>query len=130
MKQRNILAGTAIAALLSSAAFVSFAGESGSYQVFINDGTRFASGSMVTARYSADNVQRIECRTFAHAAGMVHAMCHARNGQGVTRTCFTTLPVLVENARAASSESLISFYWGENGDCESISIENASRWKR
>ncbi len=130
MKKPNVLAAAAIAALLSSAAFVSLAGESGSYQVFINDASRFATGSMVTARYSGDSVQRIECRAFAHRAGMVNAYCFAKNAQGVTRTCFTTLPVLVENARAASSESMINFYWEENGDCESISIENASRWKR
>ena len=130
MNKRNLFAGTALATLLSSATFGASAGEFGSYPVFISDGMRYASGSMVSARYSSDDVQRIECRTFAHALGMVSATCYAKNAQGLTRTCFTTVPVLVENAKAAGSESLITFRWYENGDCESITIENASRWKR
>lgn len=130
MHKRNLLARTAIATLLSSLAFSSFAGQTGSYPVFINDGIRYAAGSMVAARYSADDVQRIECKSFAHISGQISATCYAKNAQGVTRSCFTTVPALVETARAASAESLISFRWNEDGDCEMIDIDNASRWKR
>lgn len=130
MNKGKLLAGTAIATVLWSSAFASLAGEHGSFPVFISDGMRYASGSMAGARYSGDDVQRIECKTFAHALGMINATCLARNAQGLTRTCFTTVPALVENARATSSDSLITFRWDENGDCESITIENASRWKR
>jgi hypothetical protein len=53
--------------------------------VLINDSIGYASGSLDSARNSADTMQYINCEMYASG----NIQCKARNSAGVQRTCST-----------------------------------------
>ena len=123
MKSRIFMSATAFAALLSISA-IAAAGTRWGYQVSINDGSRYAVGTMTDARGSADVNQMIGCH---HNTSF--ASCHATNSAGLSRSCTTTNAALIEVIRSISPESYIYFVWNTDGTCNYVLVENSSRWK-
>jgi hypothetical protein len=113
-------AGTVAVGILATASVM--AGNRFAPVVFIDDGVRFASGSLGGAHNTADRVQLIGC-----TVGPFITNCVARNSAGLTRSCFTSDTVLIANARAINGSSILSFSWNANGQCTGITVENTSR---
>jgi hypothetical protein len=119
-RQGRQLAGVMALGLVGTASVM--AGNRFAPVVFIDDGSRFASGSLSGAHNTADRVQLIGC-----TVGSFITHCVARNSAGTTRSCFTSDAALVANARAINSESILSFSWNENGQCTGVNVDNTSR---
>lgn len=123
MKSRVFMSAAALAALLSVAA-IAQAGTRWAYQVSINDGSRYAVGTMTDARGSADYNQSIGC--YHNTAS---ATCYATNSAGLSRSCTTSNVAMIDVIRSISSESYIYFMWNTDGTCNYVLVENSSRWK-
>jgi hypothetical protein len=129
MNIKNI-ALCAIGVALVGISSLSIAGQRLVYPVSINDTYSFAVGTVSDARGSADNAQYIHCYNNAGAGWSgPSGGCTAANAAGVTRTCYTSSPVLVDAIRSISSETYIYFTWAADGSCSYLFIENGSRWK-
>lgn len=84
-----------------------------------------ASGTLVDARGSADNIQIIGCSIVAGGIGW----CYARNSAGVSGSCSTTDPDLLAAIRSVTDESYISFNWYNGSTCSDIVIHKYSHFK-
>lgn len=123
MKSRIFRSAAAFAVLLSVAA-IAEAGTRWTYQVSINDGSRYAVGTMTDARGSADINQSIGCYH-----NTTFASCYATSSAGLSRSCTTNNAALIEVIRSISAESYIYFLWNADGTCNYVLVENSSRWK-
>lgn len=94
------------------------------YQVWISDASRYAVGTMTDARGSADGNQAIGCYH-----NTTNGACYATNAAGLSRTCTTNNPALLNVIRTISAESYIYFQWNTDGTCSYVLIENSSRFK-
>jgi hypothetical protein len=108
----SVLAGTALA------------GTKSSFPVTIDDTTRLASGSLGSARNSADNTQYIQCFT-ATLPGKT-GYCEARNSLGTTRGCTTNNADFFLNIVGLNDESFVRFGWDTNGTCTFLLIQKSS----
>jgi hypothetical protein len=83
-----------------------------------------ASGDMATARFSKDSVAFIGCgvrRIYSIDGSFgVFGFCEARTSSGVTGTCFSQDPALIESLASISDYSFIVFSWNASGACTSI----------
>ena len=124
MKRRNM--GWMVAMGLSlSAAGTTQAGYDGNFQVVVDDANKQAFGTLVGARRSADNVQKLGCTVKAN-----DAICYATNAAGVYRSCTTTDPGLTAVARSINSESYLWFIWNAAGTCTAITVGLGSQFKQ
>lgn len=95
------------------------AGSKFNYPVVI--GATSATGSMADARSSALATMNIGCHT-RYGANTHVAACSAGDGQGLVASCFTTDPVLVDQARALGDDSRVTFWWDATGTCTQIQV--------
>jgi hypothetical protein len=89
-----------------------------------DDGSGFATGDMVSARFAANAVELIGCgtRTFDDGAGgtFMFGFCQAADSANVQGFCSTTRPDLLEAMHATGDFSFITFAWDVNGECTRI----------
>ena len=106
------------------------AGTRYSYQVFINDASRYANGSMADARGSGDAVQQIGCWSNGIAGSAAYnGSCIATNAAGLTRSCSTNDVNVIAAIRSITNESRIYFIWNIDGTCNYVFVENNS-WNK
>lgn len=106
-----------------------YAGFKQDQNVTINAGATTASGSVGTARNSADNVQFIRC-TVQSFAGANAVFCAARNAANVNFSCSA-------NANANNFATAVAgigvgsrlFIAQSGGVCTQIDVTNGSDWK-
>jgi hypothetical protein len=88
------------------------------------NGAGRAAGDMVSARFSKDSVAFIGCgvrRIYSIDGSFgVFGFCEARTSSGVTGTCFSQDPALIESLASISDYSFIIFSWNASGACTSI----------
>ena len=103
-------------------------------QVLVNpDGSGFAEGDMVTARFADNDLDFIGCgvRTFADGAGVFESgFCQARmadgSPDGVSGFCNVFNPELLDTMKATSDFSYVTFSWNEFGECTRIGFSTQS----
>jgi hypothetical protein len=106
-----------------------FAGTKSAESVSINLAARTATGSLATARGSADANQLIGCSTRWFSAGTVNGSCFARNSAGTTTiTCTFTSVTMAQAVSAIGVDGRIQFAWNASNVCTSIYVENSSNW--
>ena len=126
MKLRYVLS----IAVLSLIASVVYAGTALVSDVDVNLDDRRATGQMVAARYSDNDVEFIGCgtRNFDDGAGGVtsFAFCQARDIEGDQFACLTTNVGLIDSVEAINDFSFIDFRWNEDGDCTAMGFSTQS----
>jgi len=91
------------------------------------NGLSYARGSMVGARYSADNTQRIACRiTFDSSIPNLYMECFAADSGGKLLSCSSAAPEYLEAVQAMTDSSYIYFEVGRYGQCRGVSITDSS----
>lgn len=89
-----------------------------------------ATGDMVSARFSANDIEYIGCgvRSFADSPTTVFSFgfCQAVNAAGDNLFCATENPALVETLRSVADFSFITFSVDDAGDCVGIGISTQS----
>lgn len=113
---------TASLIALSTAAV---AGTKTNTDTVINDTIQMASGSLSSARSSADTLQFVFCELYA-STGVIG--CRARNSAGVLRTCSTTDATFVKTVQMINNSSYVSFWWDASGNCTNILVRNGSNY--
>ena len=112
------------ATLVVAAAAISttaFAGFKSGQQVVIIDGSKFANADLGYVRNTGDSTQYIGCEVSGDVG-----YCTARNRDGLTRSCSTSVAKWVNTIRALNGDSYLYFKWDTNGNCVNISVENTS----
>jgi hypothetical protein len=97
------------------------AGQKTTANVIITAGANEFSGSLGTARNSADNLQRIYCY-FDH----IDAFCLARNSAGVVASCTTSDPDIMAVIRGINGDSWLFVKYNGAGTCTNVRVNNAS----
>lgn len=105
---------------------VAYAGSKTTYSLNVNATLRYVEGSLGSTRNSADNVQRVYCRSFADAAWGESMRCYATNTAGVTVTCSSTSATLIRSLQAAGDESYVAFTWDASGICQTFDVLKGS----
>lgn len=113
---------TVVAALLASFAM---AGTKRSANVVIDNVTRTATGSLSAVRSSADSNQTIGCVVISES-GTFSANCLARDANGLTRNCTTTVAQHLQAIATLQGDSQLIFSWNSLGACTRIAITNDS----
>ena len=94
------------------------------------DGSGNANGSMVTARFSKNDVEFIGCgvRRIDDGAGgvVLFAFCQAADAANVQGFCSTENPNLIASIGDQDDFSFITFSWNAAGECRSIGISTQS----
>ena len=109
---KNILGLAALGITLSATTVPTWAGLVGTQQVavHINQYATSASGSMVDARYSADNQQHIGCTIQVGRYDAAPSIsCGARDTSGAYHYCYSLNPRYVEAVQGMTDSSYISF---------------------
>jgi hypothetical protein len=119
----QIAGGLLVAAVIGVVA-TSQAGQKLTQTVTVNTTSRFAYGSLGSARASADTNQTIGCSTFHTGA----TICSARDAAGINGACSTTDPAYRSAANSLNGDSRIYFQWDTAGACTYLQIENYSSW--
>jgi hypothetical protein len=86
-----------------------------------------ASGSVGSARASADGVQEIGCKLEAGSTS-VAVRCTAANATARAQ-CFSSAPSIVQVAASIGAGSHIAFFAGSTGECIALTVDNSSKWK-
>jgi len=105
---------------LALAGGVAQAGYKLNFPVNINVTSRYAQGSLGSARNSIDTVQYIECYADIWAASKA-AYCYVRNSVGTTANCYTTDPALVAAVQELDDDGWLLFRWDAASVCTNIS---------
>ena len=88
------------------------------------DGSGNANGSMVTARFSKNDVEFIGCgvRRIDDGAGgvVLFAFCQAADAANVQGFCSTENPNLIASIGDQDDFSFITFSWNAAGECRSM----------
>lgn len=110
----------------SSAAWAGYKNPSG--QVYVNQNTREAAGSMGAARNSADNTQYIGCSLEWTAGGGITGQCKARAAAGQELECSIHNPSswILQTLGTITPDSLIRFHVFAGGECDRLSVSNYS----
>jgi hypothetical protein len=119
--ERAMIAAAAVGLLASTSALAGMLLE---LPVVIDDATLSASGSLGNVRNSSDRTQYISCELNSDFGGR----CFAANTAGVTRSCITGDPDVMNTIAALNGDSYLIFYWNESGTCTSVyvSVESFS----
>lgn len=113
---------TALAGLLLVTA--SHAGKKTTQAVTVDTAQRYASGSLASARATADTTQYIGCLILSSGT----TSCQARNAAGTAASCSTTDAGFRAAAQSINGDSRLIFYWDGSGNCTSLAVENYSLW--
>jgi hypothetical protein len=89
---------------------------------------RSGSGSVGTARASADGNEQIGCSVESTIGG-VFARCKARTAAGVYLECTSGAAPIVQAAAAIGSASRLYFTENLMGGCTGLQVDNESNWK-
>ena len=97
-------------------------------EVFISTTDNRATGTVGSARNSADNNQHIGCWINGGVAPTpTRAYCWARDAAGTySRLCFSEEPGIIAAAQSITEISFIQFTWDTAGVCQSLSVQNLS----
>jgi hypothetical protein len=120
----NQLISVAVLLLGSSAAIAGLVQPSPVSVTLFSTGGGRASGDMATARFSKDLVAFLGCgvrRIYSIDGSFgVFGFCEARTSSGVSGSCFSEDPALIESLASISDYSFITFTWDATGTCTSI----------
>lgn len=116
---------TALAVSLLALSVNAIAGTKTNTATVINDAVQMASGSLSSARTSADTLQFISCELYATSGTIT---CKARNSAGTQRNCTTTDPVYVKTVQMINISSYVAFWWDAAGNCTNILVRNGSNY--
>lgn len=120
---RNIVAVLVLSVSLTGGAQ---AGARRSGGVTIDTTHRTAGGYLASIRSSNDNVQFLDCYTYAYEIGEPDLWCTARDASGTTVTCPTNSPALIQAASLIHGDSYVRFYWNADGTCSELDVDNGS----
>ena len=100
-------------------------------EVLLNgDGSGSAAGNMVSARFSANDVEYIGCGTRNIDAGdgsfFKFGFCQAGNSVEEAAFCSTENPELIDALESISAYSFISFSFNDLGECTRIGLSTQS----
>jgi hypothetical protein len=129
MKKLTTIAGLmfAVAALFTSTAS---AGTKVSSTVYVNASSHMASGSVGSARNSADGNQYIGCILYGNSGDNPAApsgACYARDAAGIGYSCsFSYKAEFATLLTAATANSFYEFIGDANGNCVTLFVENFS----
>jgi hypothetical protein len=105
------------------------AGYRGTYAVTINLTSHVASGSLGSARNSADALEYIGCAIYGYP-GSISAQCAAYDANANYAYCTASDPALVEAARSVSGDSWLQFQWDQTTqECTGIVVRNQSSFE-
>jgi hypothetical protein len=105
-----------------------WAGQRSAESVSINTVNRTVTGSIASARGSADGNQLIGCAARWFSNGTINGSCFARNSGGTFVSCnFTTLN-LAGAVSGIDSGSRLQFAYDAGGICTSIYVDHGSNW--
>ena len=85
-----------------------------------------ASGSVLAARESADDVQGIGCMLQPGAGAEPEATCSAQDSNYDRLQCVTRDPQHIKIIASISHSSGITFVVGKGGNCSYVSVSNGS----
>ena len=129
MKKQHWLSAATLA-LFSTLAAAGFVQPAPVIITLNGDGSGFATGDMVTARFAPDAVSVMGCGTRTiddGAGGTFHfGFCQATDATGVQGFCSTTRADLLEAMHATGDFSFITFAWDVNGECTRIGTSTQS----
>jgi len=119
---KKILGGV-VMVLLGSAAF---AGMRSTAEVYINQTSKYAQGSLGSARNSADSNQYIGCSVTND-----YIYCSARNAAGTWVHCDAYSASMALSARGIGSSGYLSFSWlgsSTSGTCNTLTVSHNSAY--
>lgn len=118
--ERVMIAAAAVGLLASTTALAGMLQE---LPVVIDDAALSASGSLGSVHNSSDRTQYIGCNL-----GRFGGHCYAQNTAGVTRSCVTQDPDVMNTIASLNGDSHLIFYWDQSGTCTAVyvSIESFS----
>lgn len=111
----------AVLALTVALSTAALAGMKTGQQVYISDANKFANGEIGFVRNTADSTQYIGCTVNGDLGS-----CNARDRNGLSRSCSTTVAKWVNTIRAVNGDSYVYFAWDSNGKCTQIIVQNHS----
>jgi hypothetical protein len=122
MKMKQMI--SIVGLLLGSAAAMAGRVQPAPVEVTMNeDGSGYAWGDLVTARYSENDFEVIGCgvRRFADGDDVtLLGFCQATSADNVRVACFTDDPRLIDSLASLNVYSYISFSWDADQACTSI----------
>ena len=128
MRMKQVISTAAL--LLGSAAAMAGLVQPAPVEITTNeDGSGYAWGDLVTARYSDNDVEVIGCGVRRSDAGdefTLLAFCQATTADNVRVACFTDDSRLIESLAALNVYSYVSFSWDADLVCTSISTSTNS----
>lgn len=114
----------ALAASILAVSTAAYAGLRQSYPVQVF--STHASGSVASARNSANSTESLECWTYSAGSGG----CSARSAAGVNAMCsFGVNANLAATVRSINGDSWVAFYFDTAGTCTSIQVNNGSYYE-
>jgi hypothetical protein len=127
---KNVVMGLGLGTLLL-AGTGALAGSKIVRNVYVSSSTGggYAYGSLGNARTSSDTVQYIGCTTSSGSAGDVAMTCFAKSSSGITGSCTSSVPALVEDARSVTADAYIDFRWDGAGKCLQLTVSHASHYQ-
>lgn len=129
MKVKMLIAGLSFMAIasLALAGYV----QPAPVTISINpDGSGTATGDMVTARFSDNDVEHIGCGVrlykFADGTFFNYGFCQAEDADGVDAFCSTEDEDLLDIMKATADYSFITFGWNADEECTNIGFSTQS----
>jgi hypothetical protein len=131
VKKKLLIAVIAVGGLgLMGADGKVWAGARSDSNVYVNYTSRYAFGSLGTARNSTigNNYQYIGCNTESYANGFIYAECFAADasGNGITATRTDSNPYILNAIQNIKGDSYIEFDWDTNQQLTYIRVLDAS----
>jgi hypothetical protein len=121
MNMRSGLRSLSLALAAAALSATAFAGMKTAQQVQIVDGNKFANGELGYVRNTGDTVQYIGCTVTGD-----NGYCTARNKDGLTRSCSSSVAKWVNTMRAVNADTYLYFKWDASGNCVNIIVDNNS----
>ena len=127
MTSKNLMVITALA-LASSLALAGFVQPASVVVVQNDDGSGSASGDMVTARTSANDVEIIGCgiKGFQGGGPSQFGFCQATDSNDSLIVCVTINVHLLEIIKGIADNSFVRFDVNKKGDCTRIDLSTQS----
>jgi hypothetical protein len=123
MRKHKVLFALAFAAVLATGT-TALAGYKAVWPVFINLSSRYAQGSLGSARNSADSNQFIGCTL---QPGFVY--CGAVDANRNSLNCTSSTPSFVALVQSLGDEGALAFTADASGNCTSIIVYTYSYWE-
>ena len=125
-KTKVIVTLSTLATLLIGGA--ALAGRKETWNVSIDTTYRYVSGSMGSARNSADNQTQLECWTYSTSTSAPYASCYATDATGHVGSCYSFNASLIAAVNGLSDDSYVAYGWDANGQCLNLTAIRGSRF--